>query len=173
MTSERGALVRGSAPPLCSQNRRWCVAGAGQASDINIYIWAVLCTKQATKNKKICPSSMPKNIDRFFFPDVGEERRTLRVISRPLDHGTTWYLRGGHLYLLALPDTMRGWPWVDSMSRSKAYRRVSYFWSACWIFSTWNHKFHRMQPRRWNKQRRQNEHFYIFLPVFLISTVRE
>ena len=40
-----------------------------------------------------------------------------------------------------------GWPWLDSMSRSKAYRRVSCFWSACWQFSTWKCKFRRIQQR--------------------------
>ena len=41
-----------------------------------------------------------------------------------------------------------GWPWVAIMSRSKAYRRVSCFWSACWLFSTWKRKFRRVQQSK-------------------------
>ena len=40
-----------------------------------------------------------------------------------------------------------GWPWVDSMLRSKAYHRVSCSWSVCWQFSTWKRKFRRVQQR--------------------------
>ena len=55
-------------------------------------------------------------MDRFY---VLEERRTPPATSRPLDIGSTWYLRGRHLHSLG--------PWVDWMSRSKVYRHINWF----------------------------------------------
>ena len=49
-------------------------------------------------------SPMAKN---RLFSGLGEDRRTPRATSRPLDHGSTWYLWGRHLHSPALPDTKR------------------------------------------------------------------
>ena len=52
--------------------------------------------------KIIDPSPMAK-ID--LFSGLREKRRTPRATSRPLDQGSTRYLRGRHLQSLALSDT--------------------------------------------------------------------
>ena len=67
------------------------------------HIWALLCRRQATKN--LDPSPMAKN--GHFFHVLGEDCRAPRATSGPLDHGSTWCLRGRHLHSLALPDTKR------------------------------------------------------------------
>ena len=67
------------------------------------HIWPLLCRKQATKI--LDPSPMAKN--RPFFKGLGEESRTPWAASRPVEHGSTWYLGGRHLHSLALPDTKR------------------------------------------------------------------
>ena len=107
------------------------------------HIWVLLCRKQATKN--IDPSPMAKNRPFFRF-----ERRALDAAGnfsppRPRIHlissrpSSTFVGLAGH---------EAGWPWVAPMSRPKAYRRVSCFWSACWLFSTWKRKFRRVQQRQ-------------------------
>ena len=101
MKSERGALVSSSDRPSgqCSQHGRWYVAGAGQASDTNTF---GRCCVENRRQKISIPLRWQKK--KFF---VGEERRRPKATSRPLDHGSTWYLRGRHLHSLALPDTKR------------------------------------------------------------------
>ena len=54
------------------------------------------------------------------------------------------------------------------MSRSKAYRRVSCFWSACWQFSMWKRKFRRVQH---SEQIIVEKRF--FFPMFPIPAVRQ
>ena len=97
MKSEQGALVRDSDPPSChsvhkTTGDRWRAPAR--------HIWALLGRKQATKF--LDPPPMAKNR-----PFCRFGRRTPRVTSRPLDHGSTWYLRGRHLHSPALPDTNR------------------------------------------------------------------
>ena len=41
------------------------------------------------------------------FSGLGEDRRTPRATSPPVEHGSTWYLRGRHQHSPALPDTNR------------------------------------------------------------------
>ena len=53
------------------------------------------------------------------------------------------------------------------MSRSKAYRRVSCFWSACWQFSTWKRKLRLVQQREQIVLEKQ-----ILFPLFPIAAVR-
>ena len=147
MKSERGAFVRGFDSPSGYSVHK--MAGDTWRAPARCPIQRHLfgrCCMENRRQKKLDPSSMAKNI--LFFSGFGEERRTPRATSRPLDHGSTWYLRGRHLHTFTgLARHEAGWPWVDSMLRSKAYRRVSCFWSACWQFSTSKHKFRRMQPR--------------------------
>ena len=103
MKSERGALVRGSDPPSGHSVHK--TAGdtwRAPARRLILTIWALLFGKQVTK--KMIPFRWQK-IDRF--SGLGEECRTPRATSRPLDHGSTWYLRGRHLHSPALPDTKR------------------------------------------------------------------
>ena len=57
-----------------------------------------------------------------------------------------------------------GWPWVDSMLRSKAYHRVSCSWSVCWQFSTWKRKLRRMQPREQIKFEKNKDFVSVFFP---------
>lgn len=97
-----GALVKGSDPPdigkQCSHDGRSCVAGAGQLSGKSV--WPLVCRKQTAK---ILDSSPMAKKDRFCVGEV----QTARAISRPLDHGSTLYLRGHHLHSRASPDTKR------------------------------------------------------------------
>ena len=104
MKSKRGALVRGSDPPSGrsvhkTTGDRWRAPARRLIRDI----WALLCKKQAKTN--LDPSPMAKK--GLFFRFGREERRTPRATSRPLDHESTWYLRGRHLHSPALPDTNR------------------------------------------------------------------
>ena len=66
------------------------------------HIWALLCRKQATKF--LDPSLMATDRP---FSGLGEELWMPRATSRPLDHRSTWYLRGSHLHPPALPCTNR------------------------------------------------------------------
>ena len=83
------------------------------------------------------------------------------------DSGSTWYLRGCHLHSPALPDTKRVGRGL-LMSRSKAYRRVSCFWSPCWQFSTWKRKFRRVQQREKviPKDKTKNPHVFPIAAVW-------
>ena len=75
----------------------------------------------------------------YLFAGLGEERRTPRTTSRPRDHGSTRYLRGCHLYSLALPNTKRAgrglircrhrrpivaWLVLDNVLTVQRFRRV-------------------------------------------------
>ena len=135
---ERGAVVRGC--DQCSRNDGWHVTGAGQASDANIF-GELLCRKQATN---------------YWYLSHGKSRIFFRFGRRAYDAaGNVSPLRWRtHLIssrpsstLTVLAKHESGWSWVDSMSRSNAYRCVSCFWSACWQFSTWRRKLRRVQQR--------------------------
>ena len=100
------------------------------------HIWVLLCREQATKF--LDPSPMAK---KWPFSGLGKEARwTPRATSRPLDHGSTWYIRGRRLHSPALPDTNR----VGLGFYVETYRRVSCFLLACWLFSTCKRKFRRV-----------------------------
>ena len=110
MKSERGALVRGSDPPSghsvhkTTGDRWWVPARCLIQTHLGAAVY-----QQATKVLDV--SLIAKN---SLFSSLGEERRTRRATSRPLHHGSTWYLRGLYLYSMALPDTNRvdrGFPW--------------------------------------------------------------
>ena len=85
MKSERGALVRGTR----------------QASDTNTF--GRCCVENRRQKNSIPPRWQKLGL----FSGLGEERRTPRATSRPLDHESTWYLRGRHVHSPALPDTNR------------------------------------------------------------------
>ena len=85
MKSEWGALFRGSDPP--SGRSVHNTAGDTWRAPARRLIqthWALMCRKQRTKI--LDPSPMPKNRPSS---GLGEERRTPRATSRPLDHGST------------------------------------------------------------------------------------
>ena len=82
--------------------KRPVIRGGRRAGVWYKHIWA-LCRKQATKF--LDPSPMAKN--RPFFRFGRKKRRTPWATSRPLDHGSTWYLGGRLLHSPALPDTNR------------------------------------------------------------------
>ena len=69
----------------CSQKGRWYAAG--QALDTNRF---GRCCVENRRQKFWIPPRWQKI---GLFSGSGEESRTPRAISRPLDHGSTWYLR--------------------------------------------------------------------------------
>ena len=86
MKSERGALVKAPTHPLVTVFTKRPVIGGGRRPGVRYkHIWALLCRKHATKI--LDPSPMEKK--KTFFSGLGEERRTPRATSRPLDHGST------------------------------------------------------------------------------------
>ena len=85
MKSERGALVKGSDPPSGhsvdkTTGDRW---RAPARRLIQTHLGAAV---QKTGNKNSRSLSDGKTC---LFSDLGEERRTPRATSRPLDHGST------------------------------------------------------------------------------------
>ena len=136
MKSERGAPVRGSDPPSgqrCSQNDRWYVAGAGQASDTHTF------GRCYVENRRL-KLSIPLRWQKIGLFSGFRALDTAGNLSppRPRIHLIS---SGPSSTFTGLARHEPGWPWVAPMSRSKAYRRVSCFWSACWLFSTWKPKF--------------------------------
>ena len=116
------------------------MAGAGQASDTNTF---GCCCVENRRQKILDPSPMAKN-------------RPSGCGRRALDAAGNFSPPRPRIHLISSrpSSTFTGlarhepsWPWVASMSRSKAYRRVSCFWSVCWLFSTWKRKFRRVQQR--------------------------
>ena len=101
---ERGALVRGSDPPsghsVHSTARDKWRAPARRLMQKHL---ATGVLKTDDKNSRSLSDG--HKIDLFL--GLGEERRTPRETSRPLDHGSTCYLRGRHVHSSALPDTKR------------------------------------------------------------------
>ena len=121
MKSERSALVRGSDPPSSHSVRKTAGdAWRAPARRLIQHMWALLCRKQATKN--LDPSPMAKNRHFLRFGRTADDAagnfspprpRVLLISSRPYSTFT------------GLARHEAGWPWVDYVSRSKAYRRVS------------------------------------------------
>ena len=123
MKSERGALVRGSDPPSGysvhkTTGDRW----RAPARRLIQHIWALLCRKQATKIVDLSPMAKHRPFFRFgrrALDAVGNfspPRPRIHLIpSRPSSTFT------------GLARHEPGLPWFASMSRSKAYRRVSCF----------------------------------------------
>ena len=109
----------------CSQHGRWYVAGAGQASDER-HIQALMCRKQTTKN--LDPSPMAKKIGVFRF--LRRAQDVTGKLSPPRARIHLISSRPSSAFI-GLARHKAGWPWVDYMPRSKVYRRVSYFSSAC------------------------------------------
>ena len=126
------------------------------------HIWVLPCRKQAIKI--IDPSPMAKN--RPFFRLGRRACNATGNLSppRPQIHLTS---SRPSSTLTGLARHEAGWPWVDSMSRSKAYRHVSCFWSGFRQFSTWTRKFRRVQQREQKKTTTTT-----FFPVFPIAAVR-
>ena len=117
--------------PLVTVFTKRPVTGGGRRPGVWYkHIWALLCRQQATKI--LDPSPMAKNR-----PFSKFERRALDAAGnfsppRPRIHLTS--SRPSSTFT-GLARHEAGWPWVAPISISKAYRRVSCFWSACWIFS--------------------------------------
>ena len=111
MKSERGAFVRGSDPPSGHSVHNTAsdtVAGAGQASDTKtVGRWCV-----ENRRRKIWILLRWQKIS--IFSGLREERRTPRATSRPLDHGSTWYLRGRYLWPCPTRSVLAvGWFYVE------------------------------------------------------------
>ena len=106
---------------------------------------------------------------------LGGYRRTPPASSRPLDHTSTGYLRGRHLYSLALPDTERiGRGLILCQDRASIVGRAGF-----------DHRVDNLQPgktncaacSRWlgdkkNKKKHTHTHTHIF-PFFPTAEVRE
>ena len=88
---------------MCIRDRhgRLYASGAGQASDTSTF--GRCCVENRRPNFSIRLRWQKIGL----FSGLGEERRTPWATSRPLDHGSTRYLRGHHLHSPALPDTNR------------------------------------------------------------------
>ena len=98
MKSERGAPVRGSDPPSGHSVHK--TTGDG---------WRAPARPLIQTFGRCCVENRPQKFSQKIglFSGLGEERRTPQATSRPLDHGSTWYLRGRHLHSPALPETNR------------------------------------------------------------------
>ena len=127
--SERGAPVRGSHPPSGhsvhkTTGDRWRTPARRL---IHKHLdAAVYRRKQATKI--LDPSPMAKN--RPFFRFGGRALDAAGNFSPPRPRIHLISCRSSTTFT-GLARHEAGWPWVDSMSRSKACRRVSCFRSAC------------------------------------------
>ena len=85
MKSERGALVRSSDPHSGHSSVYPTVGDMWRAPARRLKKkWPLACRKQTTK--KLVPLGW-QNIDHF--SGLGDEHRTPRATSRPLDHGST------------------------------------------------------------------------------------
>ena len=122
MKSERGALVSGSDPPSGHSFHKTTgeVVRVGQASDTSTF---GRCCVENRRPKFSIPLRWQKIGP---FSGLGEERRTPRATSRPLDHGRPDTSRPSSTFT-GLARHERGWPRVDSTSTSKPYRRVNCF----------------------------------------------
>ena len=122
MKCERGAPVRGSDPPSGHSVYKTTgdkMAGAGQASDTNTF---GRCCVEIRRRKFSIPLRWQK---KAFFSG-----------RRALDAAGNFSLPGPRIHLISSRPSSKftglarhepGWPWVASMSRSKAYRRLSCF----------------------------------------------
>ena len=160
MISERGALVRGSDSP--SGHTVHNTAGDTWRAPAR-HLIPKTCGRWCGEHTTRKDRPLYDGQQYPFFSGLGEERRTPRATSRPLDHGSTWYLRGRHQHSLALPDTKRVGRGLILCEIEGLSSRKLFFLSACWQFSTWKHKFRRVQPREQTILRSQT-----FPPVFPI-----
>ena len=123
MKSERGAPVRAPTHPLVTVFTKRAVIGGGRRPGVCYkHIWALLCRKQATKILDPFPMAKNRPVFRFW-------RRALDAAGnfsppRPRIHLISWRPSST---LIGLARQEAGCPWVDSMSRSKVYRRESRF----------------------------------------------
>ena len=103
MECQRGALVRVSDPhsrhSVHNTAADMWLARAKRLIETHL---GTAVKKPGDKNLHLSP--MAKNIT--FSGLVGEKRTTPRVTCRPLNDGSTRYLRGRHVHSLALPDTI-------------------------------------------------------------------
>ena len=121
--SERGEPVRGSDPPSGHSVRK-TTGNRWRAPARRLIQTHVDAAVQKTGDKILDPSPMAKNRPFFRF-----ERRALDAAGnfsppRPRIHLIS--SRPSSMFT-GLARHEPGWPWVASMSRSKAYRRVSCF----------------------------------------------
>ena len=91
-----------------SNERVWCTTQLAKLS-FNHSIGHTHSRRFSTFYKNRCKKlSIPLRWQQIgFFSGLREERRTPWATYRPLDHGSTWHLRGHHLLSPALPDTTR------------------------------------------------------------------
>ena len=131
MKSARGAAVRDSDPPSGrSVHNTADDTWRAPARDVWYkHIWALMCRKQTTKILDPWPTA--KNTHFFRFGRRAYDAADNLSPPRPRIHLIS--SRPSSTFI-GLARHEVGWPWVDSMSRSKVYRRVSCFWSACWHF---------------------------------------
>ena len=116
------------------------MAGAGQASDTNTF---GRCRVEMRRQK-------------FSIPLRWQKIGLFRSGRRALDAAGNFSPPRPRIHLISsrpsstftgLARHEPGWLWGASMSRSMAYRRVSCFRSACWLFWTWKRKFRCVQQR--------------------------
>ena len=116
-----------------------------------------------------CEMFNSKRRDSESSPD-GEERRMPRATSAPLDHGSTWSIRGRHLYI-HLPCPSRsglavGWFYIEIEGPSS--REL--------VFDQRVDKFQRENTNCAARSRVNKKHkrtIYTILPVFPIAAVQE
>ena len=102
MNSERSAFVIGAPThPRVNVFTPWSVWRVLARRMIKNN-WPPVCTKQVTKILDLSRTAKKQLFFRF-----GGYRRTPPASSRLLEHGSTRYLRGRHLYSLDLPVTER------------------------------------------------------------------
>ena len=101
---------------------------------------------QNTGDQKSLSLFDDKQIDLFLI--LGEERRKTRATSRRSRTRVHLISSRPSLTFFTLSRHVAGSPSVDFVSRSKAYRRVRCYRTACGQLSTYKHKFRRVQPRQ-------------------------
>lgn len=133
MTSERGALFRGS--DRSYGHSIWPVIRRALARRmIKKNIRQLVCWKQTTRM-----TDLSRTASNILVSGLGKEIRTPPATSRPsrpLDHGSTWWFRGHHLHSLPLPDTKQGYRGlILSWDRRSVIARAECL-SACWQVHT-------------------------------------
>ena len=130
MKSERGAPVRGSDPPSGhsvhnTAGDTWRVPARRLIQTHFLFLGA----DDVKRGKISDPSPMAKKTF-FFFSRFGRSAQDAAGNFSPprprIDPPvTSWRLSS--TFFIGFARDEAGWPWVDSMSRSKVYRRVSLF----------------------------------------------
>ena len=122
----------------------------------------LVCTKQIDDDKTYFSVRLERQEIMYIFPvwEKTEDLRTPPASSRPLDHGSTWFLRGS----LALPDTKRAGRGLS------LYREIERLSSQELIFisvlTVCNEKKQLAPPAAvWKKKEEKITPFFSFLPT--------